>query len=141
MAPDVVCIVDSMSAEPSRTTPYALIGGEAAVRQLANRFYDFMEELPEAAELRAMHGPDLDPMREKLFQFMSGWLGGPPLYFQRPDAKCFGSAHRPFPIDTAARDQWMLCITRALDEMPMSAELRALLDVSLKRTTEALRNC
>jgi hemoglobin len=134
-------MVAGMSAEPTQTTPYDLLGGEAAVRQLANRFYDFMETLPEAAELRAMHGPDLGPMREKLFQFMSGWLGGPPLYFQRADAKCFGSAHRPFPIDAAARDQWMLCITRALDEMPLSVELRTLLDVSLKRTTEALRNC
>ena len=111
------------------------------MKQLANRFYDFMETLPEAAELRAMHGPDLGPMREKLFQFLSGWMGGPPLYFQRADARCFGSAHRPFPIDAAARDQWMLCITRALDELPMAVELRALLDESLKRTTEALRNC
>lgn len=130
-----------MSADPVPATPYDLLGGEAAVRQLANRFYDFMDELPEAAELRAMHGPDLGPMREKLFQFMSGWLGGPPLYFQRPDAKCFGSAHRPFPINAAARDQWMLCISRALDELDITLELRTLLDTALKRTTEALRNC
>lgn len=130
-----------MSAEQTRPTPYELIGGESAVRRLANRFYDFMDELPEAAALRAMHGPDLRPMREKLFEFMSGWLGGPSLYFQRPDAKCFGSAHRPFPIDAAARDQWMLCVSRALDELPMAPELRALIDTSLKRTTEALRNC
>ena len=129
-----------MSANPAPATPYELLGGEAAVRQLANRFYDFMDELPEAAGLRAMHGPDLGPMRAKLFEFMSGWLGGPPLYFQRADAKCFGAAHRPFPIDAAARDQWMLCITRALDELDITADLRQLLDNAFTRTTEALRN-
>ena len=130
-----------MAAEPARVTAYDLIGGETAVRRLAHRFYDFMEQLPEAAGLRAMHGLDLGPMREKLFEFLSGWLGGPPLYFQRADAKCFGSAHRPFPIDAAARDQWMLCISRALDEMPLDPGFRARLDVAFRRTTEALRNC
>ena len=35
------------------TTPYQAIGGENTVRQLANRFYDIMENAPVAAELLA----------------------------------------------------------------------------------------
>ena len=45
-----------------------------------------------------MHAPDLAPMRQKLFEFMSGWLGGPNLYFARSDRKCMVSAHAPYDI-------------------------------------------
>lgn len=129
-----------MSATPKKVTPYELLGGEAAVRHLVGRFYDLMDELPEARELRAMHAADLKPMRERLFEFMTGWFGGPNLYFQRADAKCLGSAHQPFAIDAAMRDQWRLCMTRALDELVIEPELRQLIDAALERVTEALRN-
>src|SRR4051794_8254440 len=75
------------SAEKSlktELTPYEQIGGEATVRRLADRFYGIMESDPGAARIRAMHGQDLAPIRKLLFEFLSGWLGGPALYFQRP---------------------------------------------------------
>jgi len=40
-------------------TPYALLGGDAAVRALVERFYDLMELEPRYAELRALHAADL----------------------------------------------------------------------------------
>ena len=129
-----------MSATSKKVTPYELLGGEPAVRQIVDRFYDLMDELPEARALRAMHAADLEPMRERLFEFMTGWFGGPNLYFQRPDAKCLGSAHHPFAIDVAMRDQWRLCMTRALDELGIEPQLRQLIDAALERVTEALRN-
>ena len=129
-----------MSATPQNVTPYDLLGGEPAVRQLVDRFYDLMDELPEARELRATPAADLAPMREHLFEFMTGGFCGPNLYFQRPDAKCLGSAHRPFAIDAEMRDQWRLCMTRALDELGIEPQLRQLIDAALERVTEALRN-
>ena len=129
-----------MQANPVSVVPYDLVGGEAVVRQIVDRFYDYMDELPEARPLRDIHAPDLAPMRQKLFEFMSGWLGGPPLYFKRPDAKCMGSAHQPFAIDAALRDQWMLCMSRALDEVSMAADLRQKIERALQQMTEAMRN-
>ena len=70
---------------------YALLGGEAGVEALTGRFYDLMELEPQYAELRAQHGETLDYARERLFQFLSGWLGGPPLYEQahgHPRLRC-----------------------------------------------------
>lgn len=124
-------------AEP---TPYQLMGGEAAVRRLVERFYDVMDTAPEAAGIRAMHAADLGPMRERLFEFLSGWLGGPPLYFQRPDQKCIVSAHRPFSIGDAERDAWMMCMRVALTECDITDELRQLLDQAFLRMASAFRN-
>lgn len=129
-----------MQANTANVVPYDLVGGEAAVRQIVDRFYDYMDELPEARKLRDIHAPDLGPMRQKLFEFMSGWLGGPPLYFKRPDAKCMGSAHQRFAIDADMRDQWMLCMSRALAELPMESSLREKIEHALRQMTEAMRN-
>lgn len=121
-------------------TPYELIGGEAPVRALVERFYDLMESSPAARPLRRMHAHDLGPMREKLFEFLSGWLGGPPLYQRRADAKCMTEAHAHYLIGAAERDQWLACMDRALDDVGASEEVRAMVRPALRRVAEALRN-
>jgi hemoglobin len=121
-------------------SPYETIGGEAMVRRIVDRFYDIMDSAPEAARIRALHAADLSPMRDRLFEFLSGWLGGPPLYFQRPDHKCIVSAHRPFATGEAERDAWMLCMRRAMLECGVPEDMRTLLDKPFLRMTEAFRN-
>ena len=128
------------TAERITETPYDMLGGEAVVRRIVDRFYDIMDSAPEAARLRAMHAADLSPMRQRLFEFLSGWLGGPPLYFQRPDHKCMVSAHRPFRIGEAERDAWLMCMRRALEESDVPENLRALLDRAFFRVADAFRN-
>ena len=121
-------------------SPYEMIGGEAMVRRIVDRFYEVMDSAPEAAGIRAMHATDLAPMRTRLFEFLSGWLGGPPLYFQRPDHKCIVSAHRPFAIGAAERDAWMMCMRQALKDCGVAEDLRTLLDRAFLRMAEAFRN-
>jgi len=119
---------------------YRQIGGEPAVRRLVERFYQLMDELPEARAIRAMHPEDLAPAKEKLFQFLSGWLGGPPLYAERHGPPRLRQKHLPFPIDVAARDAWMACMNRALDEQVTDVHLRAQLAASFFKTADFLRN-
>lgn len=126
--------------EPARQTPYMLLGGEAGVRQLVDRFYDIMDREPAVAPIRAMHAADLGPMRERLFEFMSGWLGGPPLFFQRADSVCITKAHRLFAIGEDERDQWMLCMRQALVDIGVVEELRQVLDAPLLSVADFLRN-
>ena len=121
-------------------TPYEQIGGEATVRRLADRFYDIMDTDSGAARIRAMHGQDLAPIRTLLFEFLSGWLGGPPLYFQRPQHRCIMSAHRPYAIGEVERDEWMMCMRRAMDECELPADMRALLDQAFSRMANMFRN-
>ena len=101
------------SAPPSH---YQQLGGEVGVRQLANRFYDIMASDPRAAELLAMHPQRLTAIRQKFFEFLSGWFGGPPLFEQNYGHPRLRARHLPFRIDVRMRDQWLLCMYQALDE-------------------------
>jgi hemoglobin len=121
-------------------TPYDLLGGEAGVRALVDRFYDLMDTLPEAAEIRALHPADLAGSRTKLFKFLCGWLGGPPLYVREYGHPMLRARHLPFPIAEAERDAWMLCMTRALAERPLDPMLRQQLTAALFRTADHMRN-
>jgi hemoglobin len=47
-------------AEPDAPTPYQLLGGDARVRELVERFYDLMELDPAYARLREVHGSSLE---------------------------------------------------------------------------------
>jgi hemoglobin len=129
-----------MSDPAAQQTPYQTMGGEAAVRVLVDRFYDLMDALPEAWEIRKLHPQDLSGSRDKLFKFLSGWLGGPPLYQQEYGHPMLRRRHLPFPIDTQARDQWMLCMNRALDEQPMDPEIREAVRRAFAGLADHMRN-
>ncbi|MCA9713155.1 MAG: group II truncated hemoglobin, partial [Myxococcales bacterium] len=109
-------------------TPYEQLGGDDAVRRLVDAFYDHMDQDPEYALIRDLHPPTLAGSREKLYLFLSGWLGGPPLYIQRHGHPRLRARHLPFSIGARERDQWLACMTRALDDVGVEGELRALLD-------------
>lgn len=119
---------------------FARIGGEAGVRRLVDRFYDLMDTLPETRALRALHPPSLDESRDKLWWFLVGWLGGPPRYVERFGHPRLRARHLPFPIDEGARDQWMLCMARALAETVEDAALREHLARALGRLADHMRN-
>ena len=125
---------------PLGPTPFEALGGEAAVRALVDRFYDLLDTKPEAAPIRAMHPPDLQMSREKLFLFLVGWLGGPPLYVQRFGHPRLRARHLPFPIEDSAAAQWMSCMSDALAEQVQDPALRGHLDQAFRRTAQHMRN-
>jgi hemoglobin len=122
------------------SNPYELLGGETGVRELCTRFYAIMDTLPEAAGIRAMHGESLEPIREKLFEYLSGWMGGPPLYHRRTGTVCLTRPHAPYAIGAAERDAWLLCMERALETVAAGEELRAMLREPLLRVADMLVN-
>ncbi|MCB6184364.1 group II truncated hemoglobin [Leeia sp. TBRC 13508] len=129
-----------MSEEVNKLTPYHLLGGEAVLRQLVDRFYQIMAEEPKVLELRKMHPEDLQGSADKLYMFLSGWLGGPDLYQQKFGHPMLRARHMPFPIDSSGRDQWMFCMIKALSEVPMEAALKAQLEQAFFRTADFMRN-
>ena len=130
----------SPSPYPAQATPYELIGGEAAVRQLVDRFYDLMDSAPEAATIRALHAKSLKASREKLFQFFSGWMGGPQLYVERFGHPKLRMRHFPFSIGAKERDEWLWCMGRALAEQEMPDYVRAHLLQRLQQLADHMRN-
>ena len=119
---------------------YEILGGEAAVRALVDRFYDLMDSEPEAATIRALHPEALAGSRDKLFKFLSGWLGGPPLYVEEFGHPMLRARHLPFPIGDAERDAWMRCMRQALKEQVTDGLLRDQLIGAFQRTADHMRN-
>lgn len=121
-------------------TLYEMVGGEAGVRKLVDRFYDLMHTDPRAAELRAIHPEVLDHSRDKLFWFFSGWMGGPQLYVERFGHPRLRARHLPFSIGVRERDQWMLCMNQALSEMNLPPLALQQLQHSLGNLADFMRN-
>jgi hemoglobin len=121
-------------------TPYELLGGDVVLRRLVRRFYELMDSLPEAYGVRKMHPRDLAGSEEKLFMFLSGWLGGPQLYVEKFGHPRLRARHLPFSIGAAERDQWMLCMRQALAEQVADASLRDQLDRKLADLADFMRN-
>ena len=121
-------------------TPYDLIGGEDQVRKLVGRFYDLMDEDPDFYQIRKLHPPVLEGSREKLFKFLMGWLGGPPLYEQEFGHPRLRARHLPFAIASVERDQWMTCMARAMAEIGVETGLQKRLIQSFFQTADWMRN-
>lgn len=118
----------------------ALLGGEAVLHALVERFYDLMELEPGYAALRAAHGALLTQARQKLFWFLSGWMGGPQYYIERFGHPRLRLRHMPFPIGILERDQWLACMDQAMGELQVDAALRARLGESFFQTADWMRN-
>lgn len=128
------------SASETPATPYQLLGGEEGVRKLVDRFYDLMDQRSEAATIRALHARSLRGSREKLFLFLSGWLGGPDLFVRKYGHPMLRARHLPFSIGIEERDQWLECMGLAMDEMNLAPELRNALDQAFRNTADHMRN-
>ena len=126
--------------ERGQSSPYELLGGDARVRELVERFYDLMELDPAYRELRAVHGSSLVSAREKLYFFLSGWLGGPSLYTDRFGHPMLRARHLPFAIGTVERDQWMACMKQAMEEIEVPQGLREGLQAAFFKTADWMRN-
>lgn len=121
-------------------TPYELLGGEEKIRELADAFYQAMDETPEVADIRKMHGESLENIKQKLFEYLSGWLGGPHLYMKKYGTVCMTSPHKPYAITATHRDQWLLCMEKALNKVGASDEVKQMLKEPMFQIADAVCN-
>ena len=119
---------------------YERIGGEEKVRALVHRFYQLMDATPEAHGIRKMHGADLKRSEDKLFMFLSGWMNGPQLFVEKFGHPKLRQRHMTFAIGKAERDQWLLCMGQALDEVVEEEALRNELKVAFIKVADFMRN-
>lgn len=119
---------------------YETIGGESALRAMVERFYDLMELEPEFAGIRAMHPPATDGSRDKLFWFLSGWMGGPDLFVERFGHPRLRARHLPFAIASGERDQWLRAMAWAMQDVGIEESLQLRLMESFYQTADWMRN-
>ena len=134
-------------SQPSASTPqslFDLLGGEPEatnqIRAIVEAFYDVMDQDEKAKTIRQMHPEDLTSSREKLFMFLSGWMGGPQLYIERYGHPFLRRRHLPFKIGEEERDQWIYCMTKGMFNLNMEEEkIKALLN-ALYPIADFMRN-
>ena len=97
---------------PSREI-FAVMGEENITRMLQ----DFYAELAQSS-IRDMFPDDMHASAQKSAAFFVGLLGGPPLYQQRYGNPMMRARHLPFAINQTARDEWLACFERVLQDAP-----------------------
>jgi hemoglobin len=119
---------------------YDRIGGAVVIDRLVESFYGYMDDLPQAGTIRAMHAPDLGEVKTVLKRYLSEWTGGPVLYSPEKGHPRLRQRHMGFAVDKAARDAWMVCMDKALDAHVADAEARAELRGNMKKLADWMRN-
>jgi hemoglobin len=119
---------------------YESIGTEERIRALVDRFYDLMDERPEAANIRALHPADLTGSREKLYLFLVGWMGGPPLYVSKFGHPRLRARHIQFAIGERERDEWLWCMYQAMEDEQVPEPTRSQLRQAFAGLADFMRN-
>ena len=120
-------------------TSYKAAGQIEGLQKLVKAFYSYMDLLPEAKIIRAMHPQDLTLSIEKLACFLSGWLGGPKLFSAKFGPINIPKAQSHLPISYAEGDAWMLCMQKAVADQSYDDSFKAYLVKELRVPTERIR--
>lgn len=119
---------------------YSRLGGEAVLRQFVSHLYAFMDEAEAVQPVRKMHSQDLSYAADRLFMFLSGMLGGPPLYMNAFGHPRLRRKHLSFAIGDEERDQWLLCAQYAADQLTLKQTVADELMQTLRKMADHLRN-
>lgn len=129
-----------MSEAVTEISMFERVGGAVTIDRLVEAFYERMDTLPEARAIRAMHAPDLGPVKSVLKRYLSEWTGGPKLYSPEKGHPRLRQRHIGFPIGNAERDAWLLCMRGALAEMVADDGARKQLDDAMTKLADWMRN-
>lgn len=128
----------TLSALPASL--YERIGGEPTLTRVAERLYEWMKALPEAAQVHAMHTTDLGETRARLTAFLSGFFGGPDRYRPQFGEPLMRRRHMAFAIGPLERDVWLGCMRHALADVITDPGLREEAFARIAQFAEHMRN-
>ncbi|MCU9612432.1 globin [Caldibacillus lycopersici] len=95
--------------------------GENKLRQLVNAFYHRVGQHPDLAPI---FPKDLTETARKQTQFLTQFLGGPPLYTSEHGHPRLRARHLPFPITPKRAESWLNCMREAMDEVELTGAER-----------------
>ncbi|HEX2841558.1 group II truncated hemoglobin [Hyphomicrobium sp.] len=140
--PDVELGRYGVGAKRDERLLYDRVGGEEGLRSLIETFYDIIEFEPEGRELHLLHlrGHGVAHSRIEQFNFLSGFLGGPRLYIEKYGHSNVREMHEHVEIGAAARDQWLQCMSIAIDRVGLPPSVKEDLMVNFTRVAFMLKN-
>lgn len=123
--------------QPGDYTIFDLIGGEAAVRELVDRFYARVERDP---ILRPLFPDDLEAGKRWQFLFLCQFFGGPQDYAVERGHPRLKMRHSPFPIGREEREAWLGHMLAAIDETGIQEPMRTSMRDYFVRASEHMMN-
>ncbi len=100
---------------------YERAGGAPTFQRLVEVFY---EGVAEDEVLRPLYPEeDLGPASDRLRMFLEQYWGGPTTYSEQRGHPRLRMRHAPYRVDPLARDQWLLHMRKAVDEINLDDEL------------------
>lgn len=96
--------------------------GPQALAALVTRFYALVAQDPDLAPI---FPADLTETAEKQLAFLTGFLGGPPLYHQTYGPPRLRARHLPHAITPTRGRAWLACMARALQDTPQIGQAEA----------------
>ncbi|GGP57415.1 group II truncated hemoglobin [Shewanella saliphila] len=126
--------------DSTQSNAYGLIGGDKVIRAIAHDFYQQMQTRPETQSLLAIHRSPIADSEQKLYEFLSGWLGGPQLYQQKYGHPALRARHMPFAIDESMRDQWLICMRAAIENCIKKPEHQQVIIQAISTLADNMRN-
>lgn len=122
--------------ESNVQSPFDAIG-EEVLHRLVDAFYRRVSEHPDLAPI---FPDDLTETNRKQKQFLTQFLGGPPLYTNEHGHPMLRARHLPFEITNKRKDAWLSCMEKAMDEVQLQTEIRNYFFARLKMTAEHMVN-
>ncbi|MEH7125138.1 globin [Bacillus sp. JJ1532] len=101
-------------------TPFDAIG-EEKLHLLVEAFYRRVGQHP---DLVPIFPDDLTETARKQKQFLTQYLGGPPLYTSEHGHPMLRARHLPFEITETRAKAWLSCMTEAMDEVKLEGQIR-----------------
>lgn len=98
----------------TKITPFEGIGGTEMIHQLVEDFYDRVALHP---DLKPIFPDDLTETARKQKQFLTQFLGGPPLFSEEHGHPMMRARHLPFPITPLRAEAWLGCMSEAMEEV------------------------
>ena len=118
---------------------YKMAGELPGIIKLVNDFYDNMDTLSKAKNIRSMHSTDLSDSKKKLSYFLSGWLGGPKLYTKHYGSINIPMAHKHLKVGIEESEAWLLCMKKSVDNQPYEKAFKLYLMDQLSVPAERIR--
>lgn len=118
-------------------TPYEMIGGADTLARLVDAFYDLVARHPDLAPL---FPEDFTEVKERQYQFLTQFLGGPALYTERHGHPMLRARHMRFPIGPVQAEAWLACMKTAMDKTGLKGELREQIFERLRLTAYHMVN-
>ena len=102
-------------------SPFETVGGEQVINELVDAFYDRVVRHPSIAPI---FPNDLTETARKQKQFLTQYLGGPPLYTSEHGHPMLRARHLPFEITPTRAKAWLACMEEAMDEVGLEGSYR-----------------